>query len=142
MAIKEHLNILKSGSEVWNTWIVKNWKEMEANLIQAGQDTYRPATAADLSNTDLTEFGDLYITGSSQQLGMWNGAFPLRMTKGFSRAGLYWYVYIPGILNQEIEYKCLYGPGKWVSGDNQKYIPTQALQAENSDFHAELLNAK
>lgn len=59
MALKEHLEILKAGREAWNTWIIKNWKEIEANIHQAGVDTYRPAIAADLSNTDLSDMGDL-----------------------------------------------------------------------------------
>jgi hypothetical protein len=67
----------------------------------------------------------MYITGSVPQLGMWNGENPLQMTLGYSRGGLYWYVYIPALIGKEIEYKYLYEPGKWQDGDNQKYTPTQ-----------------
>jgi hypothetical protein len=67
----------------------------------------------------------MYMTGSVAQLGMWNGDYPLQMTLGYSRAGLYWYIYIPVIFGKQIEYKYLYAPGNWESGDNQTYTPTR-----------------
>ena len=65
MAAEEHLEILKRGKDVWNSWMKSNWKDLpKVEITLQGTKKlesflYMPSLRADLSGLDLTNFKTL-----------------------------------------------------------------------------------
>ena len=66
----------------------------------------------------------IFITGSTPELGMWNGVFPIPLTLEYSKIGLFWQINIPVIIGKGFEYKLLKGSQNWESGSNRSFTPT------------------
>jgi hypothetical protein len=79
--------------------------------------------------------GPIFIAGSTPELGMWNGFYPIPFYLTYGRGGVFWQLMIPVIVGSTFEFKLLKGKNNWESGGNRTFTATQPSNSINLGYN-------